>query len=89
MKADTAHPTNGGPVPVDLTCLEVGAEARFHGTLCDRADFELIEALGLTDDCRLRVCQAGDPWIIQVRSTRIGLAESVARTILVIPERRR
>lgn len=75
------------PAPVDLTRLRVGAEARFHGSLCDRADFEIIEALGLTGHSRIRVCQAGDPWIIQVRSTRIGLAEAVARRILVIPER--
>jgi Fe2+ transport system protein FeoA len=34
------------------------------------------------------VCQTGDPWIVQVRSTRIGIAESVARAILVIPEER-
>lgn len=82
----TSPPVAADPAPVDLTRLPVGAEARFHGSLCERADLQLIEALGLTGQSRLRVCQAGDPWIIQVRSTRIGLAESVARRILVVPE---
>ena len=79
-------PAPAASEPVDLTRLRVGEEARFHGTLLERADFELLEALGLTDDCRLRVCQAGDPWIVQVRSTRIGIADSLARSILVVPE---
>jgi Fe2+ transport system protein FeoA len=77
------------PAPVELTRLAVGAEARFHGSLLARVDLELLEALGLTDACRLRVCQAGDPWIVQVRATRIGIADSLARSILVVPEPRR
>jgi Fe2+ transport system protein FeoA len=72
--------------PVGLTSLAVGAEARFHGTTLGRADLELLEGLGLTGSCHLRVCQAGDPWIVQVRATRIGIADSVARAILVVPE---
>jgi hypothetical protein len=75
-----------GRAPVGLTSLGVGAEARFHGTSLDRADLELLEGLGLTGSCHLRVCQAGDPWIVQVRATRIGIADSVARAILVVPE---
>lgn len=75
-----------GAAPVGLTSLAVGAEARFHGTSLDRADLELLEGLGLTGCCHLRVCQAGDPWIVQVRSTRIGIADSVAHAILVVPE---
>jgi hypothetical protein len=72
--------------PVDLTHLRPGSRARFHGTLLERSDLQLLEALGLTDACPLRVCQAGDPWILQVRSTRIGIADSLARSILVLPE---
>lgn len=72
--------------PVSLTRLSVGAQARLHGTRLERADFELLEALGLTGECRLRVCQAGDPWIVQVRATRIGIADSLAPSILVVPE---
>lgn len=74
------------PGPVDLTRLRAGSCARFHGARLDRADLDLLESLGLTDACRLRVCQTGDPCVVQVRATRIGLAESVARAILVVPE---
>lgn len=60
--------------------------ARFHASDLGAEDAALLEALGMTKSCRFRVCQAGDPWIVQVRETRIGLATSVARRILVIPE---
>lgn len=72
--------------PIGLTRLRVGSRARYHGARLDRADLDLLESLGLTGACRLRVCQTGDPWVVQVRATRIGLAESVARAILVVPE---
>jgi Fe2+ transport system protein FeoA len=71
---------------VDLTRLSVGARARFRGSELARSDLDLLEALGLTEGSRFRVCQTGDPWIVQVRATRIGIAESVARQILVLPE---
>lgn len=72
--------------PVNLTRLRVGAEARYHGARLERVDLDILESLGLTDDCRLRVCQTRDPWVVQVRATRIALADSVARAILVVPE---
>lgn len=74
------------PRPIGLTRLRVGSRARYHGARLDRADLDLLESLGLTGACRLRVCQVGDPWVVQVRATRIGLAASVARAILVVPE---
>lgn len=82
-----ADPSSNGVEPVVLTRLPVGAEARLHTTLLEREDFELLEALGLTTACRLRICQAGDPWIVQVRATRIGIADSLAPSIFVIPDR--
>jgi Fe2+ transport system protein FeoA len=44
----------------------------------------LLRSLGLTDASHVRVCKAGDPFIIQVRSTRIGLSSSVAGNIYVV-----
>jgi Fe2+ transport system protein FeoA len=46
----------------------------------------VLRSLGLTDDCVLRLCQAGDPCIVQVKSTRIGLSSAVARCLYVVPE---
>lgn len=73
-------------LPVQLTELAAGAAVRLHATSLGDEDFALLEALGLTRRCRFRVCQVGDPWIVQVRETRIGLAASVARQILVVPD---
>jgi Fe2+ transport system protein FeoA len=45
-----------------------------------------LRSLGLTDDSTLRVCKRGEPLIIQVRTTRIGLSRAVGHDILVVPE---
>ena len=49
-------------------------------------DCALLQALGLTDSCVLRVCKIGEPCIVQVRTTRIGLSRAVADGIFVVPE---
>jgi hypothetical protein len=72
--------------PVQLTELCPGHCAQLHTAELDGKELALLRALGLSQKCRLRVCKAGDPWIVQVRETRIGLAASVAEKILVIPE---
>jgi Fe2+ transport system protein FeoA len=73
-----------GTVP--LTTLRAGARAQFQAADLDPADYALVRALGLTDCCRLRVCKAGEPCIVQVRTTRIGLSGVVASGIYVVPE---
>lgn len=72
--------------PVQLDTLPHGSRARLHTADLACEDCDLLQALGLTDHCRLRVCKTGNPVIIQVRSTRIGLARSVAERLLVTPE---
>lgn len=72
--------------PVLLTELAAGAAAQLHTTSLGDEDFALLEALGMTRSCRFRVCKVGDPWIVQIRETRIGLAASVARRIFVVPD---
>ena len=76
----------GPPVPVPLTMLPPGVSARLHATQLDDDTRALLRSLGLTDASRLRVCKRGEPFIIQVRATRIGVSSSVAGGILVIPE---
>jgi Fe2+ transport system protein FeoA len=34
----------------------------------------------------LKLCKVGDPCIVQVRSTRIGISSAVARCLYVVPE---
>lgn len=60
--------------------------ARLHGSDLSAHDCALLRALGLTDRCVLRICKVGEPCIVQVRATRIGLSRSVANGILVVPE---
>ncbi|HEX6201662.1 MAG TPA: FeoA domain-containing protein [Thermoanaerobaculia bacterium] len=86
MDVSSPRPVRRHGEPVELTSLAVGDRARLHGASLERTDREILEALGLTGACRLRVCQAGDPWIVQVRATRIGIADPVARAIRVVPE---
>ncbi len=73
-------------LPVRLSQLRAGMIARLHSAELAREDCALLKALGLTDQCVLRVCKAGEPCIVQVRSTRIGLSRDVARGLFVVPE---
>jgi hypothetical protein len=57
-----------------------------HGAELAARDCALLRAIGLTDRCLLRVCKIGEPCIVQVRATRIGLSRAVADGILVLPE---
>jgi len=72
--------------PVCLCDLPVGQTARFHEARLDPEVSNLLRVLGLTNASVLRLCKAGEPCIVQIRSTRIGLARSVAASIFVIPE---
>jgi len=71
-------------VPVPLTQLRAGERARLvaEGLQCDAC--ELLNAMGLTDQCEIKVCKVGEPCIVQVRSTRLGLSSSIARQIMVV-----
>lgn len=72
--------------PVPLTTLSPGTTCTLHATQVDRSCGDLLRALGLTDHCTLRLCKVGEPCIVQVRSTRIGLSRLVAEAILVLPD---
>lgn len=71
---------------VRLSSLAAGQVATLHGADLADHDGALLNALGLTDRCVLRICKVGEPCIVQVRSTRIGLARAVADSILVVPQ---
>jgi Fe2+ transport system protein FeoA len=72
------------PVAVPLTTLEAGSSAQLHDTRLDEDTRSLLRSLGLTDASRLRVCKRGEPFIIQVRATRIGVSSVVAGRIFVV-----
>jgi Fe2+ transport system protein FeoA len=70
--------------PILLTSLEAGSFARLHDSRLDDDTRSLLRSLGLTDACRLRVCQSGDPFVVQVRATRIGMSHAVADRLRVV-----
>ena len=72
--------------PVRLSQLAAGQTARLHDAQLTPQDCALLRALGLTDRCVLRVCKIGEPCIVQVRATRIGLSRAVADGIFVVPQ---
>ena len=72
--------------PVPLSQLRAGSFARLHSAELAVDDCALLKALGLTDRCLLRVCKAGEPCIVEVKATRIGLSRSLARGVFVVPE---
>lgn len=71
--------------PVSLNELPVGAQARLHEARLDPEACHQLRSLGLTGSCQLVLCKAGEPCIVQVRSTRIGISRAVARNIFVVP----
>jgi Fe2+ transport system protein FeoA len=72
--------------PIPLSQLRAGTKARLHSAELAKDDCALLKALGLTDRCLLRVCKAGEPCIVEVKATRIGLSKSLACSVLVVPE---
>jgi Fe2+ transport system protein FeoA len=72
--------------PIPLTQLRAGSIARLHSADLAQDDCALLKALGLTDRCLLRVCKSGEPCIVEVKATRIGLSRTLARGLFVVPE---
>ena len=73
------------PAPIRLSDLRVGATARFHDARLDREMARFLRAIGLTRTSEVRICKHGEPCIVQVRSTRIGLSRALAGQIYVVP----
>ena len=89
-RPDASSPVAPAPdaapgTPVPLTTLAAGAMVTLHDVR-DAESRALLRSLGLTDACRLRLCKVGDPCIVQVRATRIGLSRAVARSVYVRPD---
>jgi Fe2+ transport system protein FeoA len=71
---------------VPLTSLAIDASARFHDSHLTIDARDALRALGLTDGAKLRVCKQGEPCVVQVRATRIGITRRVANAIFVKPD---
>ena len=76
----------GGDELQPLSELAAGRVARLDRRDLSEGEACLLAAMGLTLGSRLVVRSSGDPCIVEVRSTRIGLARSVAARLLVSDE---
>lgn len=72
------------PLARPLSDIHRGVEVTLHSTLLQKEDRALLSAMGLTERCTLRVCQQGEPCIVQVRTTRMGICRRLAACILVV-----
>ncbi len=72
--------------PVALSALARGAVARVHDPQLDPEATGLLRALGLAVSRRFRLCKTGEPCIVQIGATRIGVSKAVAARILVVPD---
>jgi Fe2+ transport system protein FeoA len=76
------------PSPIRLADLAVGDTARLHQADVEDSTGRFLRAIGLTSAARFRVCRRGEPCIIQVRATRVGLAQAIADRIFVVRDDR-
>ncbi|MCE2875533.1 MAG: ferrous iron transport protein A [Planctomycetaceae bacterium] len=84
--------TDATPQPerprIPLTQLGRGQRARLDaGCMSGLPEHDqcLLRAMGVHEHCELRVCKPGEPCIIQVERTKVGLSGPVANQLLVTP----
>lgn len=73
-------------LPIALSTLSAGQSGRLHEARLDPHSVGLLRALGLAESQSFRVCKAGEPCILQVGTTRIGVSGVVATNLYVIPD---
>ena len=71
---------------IDLTGLKEKVPARIRELELEGAERDRVEAMGLCVGRAVEVVQAGDPMIVRVLGTRIGLAATLARAVRVEAE---
>lgn len=69
-----------------LEAMPAGVPARIREITAAPADRDRLEVLGLCEGRIVEVVRSGDPMIVRLLGTRIGLAAVLARTIRVETE---
>jgi Fe2+ transport system protein FeoA len=72
---------------VSLAELPTGSVATLAGSLLPEEDRRLLAAMGLSDHSPVRICRQGEPCIVEVRTTRVGIARSIAERLHAEPIR--
>jgi Fe2+ transport system protein FeoA len=74
------------PFPRLLSALPAGASGRVAAVDAAAVDLERLEVMGLCPGRLVCVIKDGDPMIVRVLGTRIGLAAALAERVLLAPE---
>lgn len=83
--SSSVPPTPGRRRCIPLAELTVGVPARLDRALLPACDVAFLAAIGLGRGCTLCVRGRGFACIVEVDSTRLAVAGSVARRIMVSP----
>lgn len=70
---------------ISLNQLQAGAMAIVARIETDESDAARIKRMGICEGRRIQLVKAGDPMIIRVVGTRVGLSARLAPGILVHP----
>ncbi len=79
-----AQPT----IRIPLSQLARGQRATVECSALDSLPSEhrcLLAAMGMGEQCEVRVCRPGTPCIVQIDRTRLGLPQIIADQIMVTP----
>ena len=68
---------------VSLADLPAGSTGIFSHADLSPEQTAYISAIGLTPQSTVRVCKGGQPCVVEVRSTRVGIARTLARQLFV------
>ncbi len=68
---------------IPLSQLRVREKAVVHMTELESDEREALSAMGLHEDASFELCQQGQPCIIQVEATRLGLSQEITSRIMV------
>lgn len=73
------------PQPVPLDELPLGVCAIVHHVEADNDDMRRLMTLGICAGRRIELIQRGDPMILRVFNSRLGVSRRLARRVLVQP----
>lgn len=77
--------TNATRDVIPLRQLGKGRLGELHTMDLCCEDCELLQAMGMTDQCKIRMCRRGASCIVQINNTRLGVCSRFADRILVRP----
>jgi Fe2+ transport system protein FeoA len=66
-----------------LSQLRQGERGRVDMSAVPCEECELLNAMGMTDRCEVRICRTGEPCIVQVHRTRLGISAALANRIYI------